>query len=574
MGSSDCGSPMLALLLQLMDFLTLGLILLSLAVSGALNAWAQFANIIVDAANGCTGCKALGHRVEHINYADAQTLPSNYLFGVQQKSAHGYKSYVVAMHANGSLLASWNFPGLRIWTVTFINSSAFYGLTTRHDTDWDFRKFARFIVYNFQTNVLESLPLPGGTHWAEYDARSNSLLWLQNRLVTVNCHLVSSNGTLEAVRAAMLCPALFVDKDIKLPTLLSDDIVEFALKPKIKETFRFRVFEELLRKEQHLFKFDPFPLKGGALGHRDFVHANCVFKDPAEGVIYLNSLSLSSIFKISYITGHIIWTIGANANGYRMFDEEGNSVSHLFKWAHALTYLGNSTFLMFDNLGGPRLDRGLVNAEMDTLSMKHLHSDVAANIGFRGHRGATRLLKFHVDEARRRAQILWQWTPPLVVDRLRFSRVNGGGAAPLLHGGVVGAFGPAKRTASGDITGHQYVAMVDGQAERLRVRFADSFIYTVTTFYDSPVIQIVSQDTDSVLVHCFDFLNRRWPSEGTLVVSSLCSISSQSRKTYGFHFKPHWQPTEVHVARPAGRVQLVLYNQEGLAGTTVLKGTC
>ena len=466
-----------------------------------------------------------------------------YLFGVQLPMGNeSFASEVVIMDSRGSVVATKAFPGYRVWVAAMANSTTIYGLATASDTDWDWQKTAKFILYNMQTGTRVDIPLEGGTHWLEYDLQSQSFVWLKNRFLQINCDAVNRKLPFnKQTGAALACPQSFITAKVRHSHVVSDDIIETTLGPHSdpQESFRWDVFDSVARKKEPLFKFQPIPMRkwrGKSRGHPDYVHANCVFRDLQEDVVYLNSLSLSSIFKINRTSGRLIWVVGEHTNTFAMFDEHGNRVPRLFKLAHSLNYLGDDLFLIFDNEG----------ATVD------------------GEDGS-RLVKFKVHPANRTARIVWQWTPPTKADNAALHRGNGGGTHPLLDGGVVAAFGQPWT---------QHLVEVQGDAQVMHVEISDAFVQDVAAFYDRPLVRLVSRDAGSVTVHCLNAFRELRSSPAALTAQGLCPGAGGPPTRHPFRFLPFWQPTTVTVPVPAGGVRLVLHNADGLEGGLDIPGPC
>eukprot|EP00906_Rhabdomonas_costata_P024380 RCo035055 len=385
-----------------------------------------------------------------------------YVFGCQmlKPSNDSFSTELVVMNSTGHLMASKFFPSCRIWTTTLINSSTLYALATESDTDWDWSRMASFLLYNFRTGALTRVPLPGGTHWVDYDEQTQTILWLRNRMHRVDCGVIRK-------RPSLRCPSLFLQSRIRHNMVITDDIVEQTLDGHV--TFEWDVFQRLVRREAREFVFAPMPMRRWKGQHPDYVHANCVFRDKAENVIYLNSLSLSSIFKIDRGTGRLLWVIGRHSK-FKMFDVSGREVPTLFHQAHSLNPLGNDTFLIFDNRGG------LVAGQE-----------------------STRLVVFQVSRANRSARVLWEWAPVTAEEVTDFHRVAGGGVHPQLDGGYVGAFGEP-------MTNHILTVTPGYPSPTLRVEVRRAFVQEVAAFYDRPKLWAIRHGRSAVRLRCLSNL--------------------------------------------------------------------
>eukprot|EP00667_Euglena_gracilis_P005776 EG_transcript_5822 len=467
----------------------------------------------------------------------------HFLFGVQLPVGEGkHASELVVMNSSGHVIASKAFPGQRIWLAAFANSTTIYGLATASDTDWDWNTTAHFVLYNFQTGHRVNVPLEGGTHWLEYDVHTQSLVWLKNRFVQVNCNRVDhTKAPRKQAKPALSCPPAFIFAKVRHTHVVTDDIIEMNLKG--RTTFHWDVLERLTRvsKPSSPFKFQPMPMRkwrGKSRGHPDYVHANCVFRDPQEDVVYLNSLSLSSLLKIRRRTRELVWVVGMHSSNYKMYDENGEELETLFKLAHSVNYLGDNRFLIFDNAGA-------------TVS---------------GAPGS-RLIIFYVNETNKTVHIQWQWKPETSFDNVQLTRGNGGGTHPLLDGGVIGAFGEPWT---------QYLVEVNGKERTMDVEVQNAFIQDVTAFYHQPVVKLARADATTAVLHCHNAFRELRFTTAWLQVHALCPAVAAAHpvRRQTVHLRPFWQATPVEVSLPAGAVAFVLENADGLKGHHRLERPC
>lgn len=80
----------------------------------------------------------------------------------------------------------------------------------------------------------------------------------------------------------------------------------------------------------------------------DLTHANSVFFDEEEEMIYINCRNTNTFHKIDYETGEEIWGLGEYGD-FTMFDIYGNERDYLFFHAHSLEKIDGNRFLLFDN---------------------------------------------------------------------------------------------------------------------------------------------------------------------------------------------------------------------------------
>ncbi|MFX1515514.1 MAG: aryl-sulfate sulfotransferase [Promethearchaeota archaeon] len=97
--------------------------------------------------------------------------------------------------------------------------------------------------------------------------------------------------------------------------------------------------------------FVPFETWAGELaktGNMDVTHANSVFWDIEEDMIYINCRNLNTFYKIDHKTGEVLWGLGEYGD-FTLFDSFGHQRENLFYHAHALKKVDNYTFILFDN---------------------------------------------------------------------------------------------------------------------------------------------------------------------------------------------------------------------------------
>ncbi|MFX0107765.1 MAG: aryl-sulfate sulfotransferase [Candidatus Hodarchaeota archaeon] len=83
-------------------------------------------------------------------------------------------------------------------------------------------------------------------------------------------------------------------------------------------------------------------------GSRDVSHANSIFYDGDEDVIYLNARNVNTFYKIDHSTGNVIWALGEYGD-FTLYNETGGLREELFYHAHAVEKIDSNTFILFDN---------------------------------------------------------------------------------------------------------------------------------------------------------------------------------------------------------------------------------
>ena len=175
---------------------------------------------------------------------------------------------------------------------------------------------------------------------------------------------------------------------------------------------------------------------------------NTVIYYAGQNVLYWNSRTLHSFFKLDVATGALLWSVGRYAT-LRMYDEAGREVPELFQNAHGLHPVSDTAFYIFDNL-------------------------------HKGNCGDySRLLRIEVDEGDGTARITWVWAPN-AAGCARLYRNYGGGSFHLPTGHVIGTFG--------DRPQHYIVGVsAEGRVE-FQMGIKQAFVYDSIMFYRTPRI--------------------------------------------------------------------------------------
>ncbi len=80
----------------------------------------------------------------------------------------------------------------------------------------------------------------------------------------------------------------------------------------------------------------------------DVTHANSLFWDVDNDIIFLNLRNTNTFYKIDHKTEKVIWGLGEHGN-FSLFDKSGNKESSLFFHAHSIEKIDRNTFILFDN---------------------------------------------------------------------------------------------------------------------------------------------------------------------------------------------------------------------------------
>ncbi len=113
----------------------------------------------------------------------------------------------------------------------------------------------------------------------------------------------------------------------------------------------------------------------------DITHANSIFYDAEEDIIYCNVRNVNTFYKIDHTTKEIVWGLGEWGN-FSLFDKNGNPKSNLFYHPHSVEKLDDNTFILFDN-------------------DYHNQTDI--------FNGESRLLEITINEQTKTANVSWDW---------------------------------------------------------------------------------------------------------------------------------------------------------------------
>ncbi|MBY9001505.1 MAG: aryl-sulfate sulfotransferase, partial [Candidatus Heimdallarchaeota archaeon] len=108
-------------------------------------------------------------------------------------------------------------------------------------------------------------------------------------------------------------------------------------------------------------------------GVADITHANSIFFDDVEDVIYVNCRNTNTFYKIDHKTGELLWSLGEYGD-FELYDIDGNLKESLFYHGHALEKINDNTFIYFDNdqhnqEDAQNRESRIIEIQIDELSM-------------------------------------------------------------------------------------------------------------------------------------------------------------------------------------------------------------
>ncbi len=97
------------------------------------------------------------------------------------------------------------------------------------------------------------------------------------------------------------------------------------------------------------FPFNPELADGKTFrGANVWMHANAIFWDYPNDVIYMSARGLDTIYKIDKKTGDVVWGLGRLGN-FTLYDINGKKKDSLFYHQHAVELVGTNRMILYDN---------------------------------------------------------------------------------------------------------------------------------------------------------------------------------------------------------------------------------
>lgn len=265
----------------------------------------------------------------------------------------------------------------------------------------------------------------------------------------------------------------------------------------------------------------------------DLTHANSLFFDPDEDIIYLNIRNVNTFYKIDHKTGRILWGLGEYGN-FTLFDRHANPRHNLFYHAHAVEKVDDNTFIMFDN-------------------DYHNQTKIA------NHR--SRLLEITINETIMTAHESWAWTAPP-----DYFSVGFGDADRLPNGNRLGVFGTRWHlNEETDPIGARLVEVTAAGEIVWELNFLNNeqllySVYRMERFHLSPILNsppdLRALPTDDVTVSWQTWYNFRtaWRVNGSFTLY----LNGAPIETAQHTFDKYWRPTNLTVH--LGKLALGDYN--------------
>lgn len=253
------------------------------------------------------------------------------------------------------------------------------------------------------------------------------------------------------------------------------------------------------------------------VGMADITHANSIFFDDIEDVIYVNCRNTNTFYKIDHETGELLWSLGEHGD-FDLYDIEGNLKESLFYHGHALEKINEDTFIYFDN-------------------DQHNQEDAQNR--------ESRIIEIQIDEISRKAQIIWQW-----VSTDEYHSAWWGDADLLPNGNRLGTFGTLDHSGSTSIGARLVEVSNEGEIvwEMKYPKDGDIAhgVYRMERVDFAPIIEINEtywvKSGEDAIVNWDAFYNFRnkYDQSGSY---SVFLEGAEIEQNY-ISFERYWQPTE------------------------------
>ncbi len=261
-----------------------------------------------------------------------------------------------------------------------VGTDAFLSVEFINSTTLLYGNYEGALLWNIETDVEEQLHFKGH-HEYEWNP-------IDNTYFTLNQYLVFYDGL----------------------DYVYDRIAEFTSEGEMIWSVNMSEFVPF----EHWCPFQDTEYEGMA----DITHANSIFYDDVEDVIYVNCRNTNTFYKIDHKTGELLWSLGEYGD-FELYDIEGNLKESLFYHGHALEKINDDTFIYFDN-------------------DQHNQEDAQNR--------ESRIIEIQIDEVSREARIIWQW-----VSSEEYHSAWWGDADLLPNGNRLGTFGTLDHSGSTSI---------------------------------------------------------------------------------------------------------------------------
>ena len=380
-------------------------------------------------------------------------------------------------------------------------------------------------LWNYKTNQVETLKVPGGHHEIDYNPVTNTYMVLEYAW----------------------SEEIFDGKNVvydKLSEYNKNGEIVWEWDPRIH--FPFNATRHMSLGINETFR-------GGA----DWMHSNSFAWDKGNEVIYLHVRNLDTILKIDYNTKEILWDGGRDGD-FTLFNVANEEVEAIFHHAHSLEQIAPDRFIIYDN--------DLFNPNTPTTMTLENSS------------GSSRLLEFEIDEESREMIETWSWTPE---NETYYFPESGGDADRLPDGNTLGTFaGKALVLNVRDPVIITEVTKEGNIAWELQIPGDNEtyyWVHRIERFYEQPLIKIheksidLSAGTLYLNISTWNIFKQDAISIGTSRILADGEVIFSDT----FEFLPQWQSNGLeitldNVPSNSQNIELVIENSDGITNNVII----
>ncbi|MCG3220332.1 MAG: aryl-sulfate sulfotransferase, partial [Candidatus Heimdallarchaeota archaeon] len=374
-------------------------------------------------------------------------------------------------------------------------------------------------LWNYQTDSLQLLDVPGGHHDFDYNPETDTFMVLEYSM---------SSEIWDGW------------------TILYDKLAEYSRDGELIWEWEGQDYFPFNSTRHTSIGFNA-TFYGGA----DWMHASSFVWDKEEDSIYLSVRNLDTILKIDYSTKEVIWDAGKMTN-FTFYDINGEIKESLWYHPHSLEMLGENRFIIYDN--------DLYNtSNPDTMTIENSQGD-------------SRFLEFEIDESTKSIREKWSWTPS---NGSYYLPESGGDADRLPDGNTLGIFGNkalvlnlydtsliTEVSKSGEIVWELSISGVD---------LTYFWIHRLERFYEGPLINVEESTIDlengeiNLNITTWNSYKIDAKTNGSIKVLVDRKVVFQD----DYFFLPQWQPNNMlislqNIKSNAKRIEIVVENQDGI----------
>jgi hypothetical protein len=374
-------------------------------------------------------------------------------------------------------------------------------------------------LWNYKTNILQSLNVPAGHHDFDYNPETNTFMVLEYSMS---------------------------DEIWDGWTILYDKLSEYNMDGDLLWEWDGQDYFPFNSTRHTSLGFNA-TFHGGA----DWMHVSSFTWDKEEEALYICVRNLDTILKVDYNTKDILWEAGKNTS-YTSYDINGVIKESLWYHPHSLEKIGDNRFIIYDN--------DLFNlSNPDTM-------------GVENSQGTSRFLEFEIDESSKTINEIWSWSSS---DSSYYLPESGTDADRLPDGNTLGIFG--NKALVLNLPDDAFVTEVSKSGEivwEISITGQDEtyfWIQTLERFYEQPLVNFESVNIDlengeiDLNITTWNSFKINAKTEGKISLK----VDRETLFEEEVIFLPQWQPNNViislqNIESNAKRIELVVENEDGI----------